>query len=154
MLSRSGVIACSILLAAGIAVFAQQSDLPSTLEQVQDTLKRLQAEVKSLRATIKQLKHAARDAQTAKVSKLSLPPAPPPATGPPDLEKAGDACIEGRRLEDQKLYRAAVESYSRAIQFDPRRDAALSPPRVLLLRSVGERGCYFGLRSVIAAAAE
>lgn len=123
----------SRLLGLGLAITAlagwawaqqyPQSGLPLNLDQLQEVLKRLQAEVKSLQETVKQLSKQARN------NKNPVIPSPPPApvaavVKAPPWKEAREAYEEGLRLEEQKLYRPAIEAYSRAIQFDGRSDSA------------------------------
>jgi tetratricopeptide (TPR) repeat protein len=125
MISRSGMLAFGKVLTGCLTMMGQQPDLPGSLEQLQETLKMLQAERKSLRETVKKMSRTARKAQCVEVPKPKDIEVQVAVTADiPDMEKASSAYQEGRRQEEQRLYRGAVESYSRAIQFDPQRDSA------------------------------
>jgi len=101
-------------------LLAQQPTFPGTLDQLQQVLKRLQAEVTSLKETIKQL---SRDAKHNQV--VSAPPAVVAAPRPPTAwQQARAAYKKAVRFEEQRLYRAAVEAYSLALESDPKSDAA------------------------------
>jgi tetratricopeptide (TPR) repeat protein len=122
--SRSGIITSGIVLAGFFVLFGQSSEVTGTLAQLKETLKQLQAEVKSLKQTLKQLSHAEQKERSLRLSGGQSKKVLSVAAKLPDLEEAGNAYNEAHNFEEQKLYRAALESYSRAIQFDPERDAA------------------------------
>ena len=115
MLKRSRIAAASAtaLMFAGWIYSQPQSGSPA--EQLQATIQRLQNEIKSLQSTLLQLKSARTSAE---------PTAAQPTTAGSRIQQARTAYNDGRRLEDQKLYRAAVEYFANAIQLDPMNDAA------------------------------
>src|SRR4051794_21750130 len=101
-------------------LLAQQPTFPGTLDQLQLALKRLQGEIAYLKDTIKQLSRDAKNTQVVSASPAIVAP-PHPATA---WQKAREAYKKAVRLEEQRLYRAAVEAYSLALESDPKSDAA------------------------------
>jgi len=99
-----------------------QENLPNTLQQLQETLKRLQNEIKELQNTVQRL------TKEAKNNKGAAPTAAAPSVAvvapAANWSNALEAYKRGKQLEDQKQYRAAIEAYGGAIQFDPKSDAA------------------------------
>ena len=113
-------IAIATLLPA-TGLFSQEN-LPGTLQQLQETLKRLQNEIKALQNTVQRL---TKEAKNNKGSARA-----PAAAGVDTVASPGnwgdaiEAYKHGKQLEDQRQYQAAIEAYGRAIQFDPKSDAA------------------------------
>ncbi|HLY18992.1 MAG TPA: tetratricopeptide repeat protein, partial [Bryobacteraceae bacterium] len=122
--SRPAIITSGIIFAGFFVLSGQSSDFSGTLEQLKGTLKKLQAEVKDLQQTVQQLSHETKKRRSPKAPDIHAAVVPTVPAELSDLEKAGSAYLEGHRLEEQKLYRAALDSYSRVIRFDPQRDAA------------------------------
>lgn len=115
---RASIAAGVFLIAAGWISGQAPEDVPAALRQMQETLKRLQAEIKSLQDTVQRQANEAKRQKAAPVAAAKLsPPAGP-------LQKALEAYARGRQLEEQQLYRAAIDAYNEAILLDATNDAA------------------------------
>jgi tetratricopeptide (TPR) repeat protein len=128
MLTPFRVNAAIILLVFAGLLYSQPQAAAPAVEQLQGTLRRLQAEIKNLQDTIVLLKQD-RKTDSAAAAAPGAPstqnPTPTSTQDPATRAKQARATYnEARRLEDQRLYRAAVDEYAEAIQLDPLNDAA------------------------------
>jgi tetratricopeptide (TPR) repeat protein len=82
----------------------------------------LQDEVKGLQSTVRRLMKEAKNGR----GEAAIAEAPNTAAVAPrsNWRNALDAYKQGKQLENERQYRPAIEAYSRAIQFDPKSDAA------------------------------
>ncbi len=118
--SRAAAVLIAVLFPA-MWMLAQdpQSSTVATLKQMQESLRRLEAEVVSLRATVARLTAASPTA--ASLGAVSEPNTDSRASV---FQRSQAAYVEGTRLEGDKLYRAAIENFSLALQLDSRNDSA------------------------------
>jgi len=120
-------VAIVVLLVFAGLIYSQPQAAAPAAEQFQATLKRLQSEIGNLQGIIAQLK-AGQKNETVKEPGAASPqnptqnPTQDSATS--RAKQARAAYNDARRLEDQKLYRAAVDAFADAIHLDPLNDAA------------------------------
>lgn len=128
----------TFVVIAGI-LFAQknpQNELSGTLEKLQHQLQELQTQARTLQESLRQIARNAGSTKTAKQSALMVTS---PGAGPDapadnvtsaeeqkaaNFQKAQNAYSKGAELEEQKLYRAAIEAFSETIHLDPANDSA------------------------------
>ncbi|MEQ1946947.1 MAG: tetratricopeptide repeat protein [Bryobacteraceae bacterium] len=126
-MSTRSKIATASLITLSFAGYIYSQPQSSPAEQLQATIQRLQNEIKALQNTLAQMKSGQKTAAQAPASEVNLSTTAQSAANPrsgPQIREARAAYNEGRRMEDQKLYRAAVEAYAKAIQLDSMNDAA------------------------------
>ena len=135
----------SAVLAIAALLQAQQepgagadTSQPETLIQVQSTLRRLQSEIRALQKTLSRLTAKQKKQKKPSIGKAvpqiapQAPSAQVPSANLPtvavlpksDLASALADYNKGRELEDQRLFRQAIEAYSSAIVLDQKNDAA------------------------------
>jgi tetratricopeptide (TPR) repeat protein len=86
-------------------------------------------QIKDLQSSVKELARDAKEAQKQKASRERNRLAAAPASrgrrmAAPPWQRAQDAYQRGRRSEDLKAYGSAIESFTEAIDLDPKNDSA------------------------------
>src|SRR6266849_3614404 len=89
---------------------------PDTLEAIQETLKQLQAQVKSLQETVKRLSKEPKNTKNLALPSAAVRPEAAVTATASNFQKAQESYKQGQRLEEQKLYRPAIEAYSHTIE--------------------------------------
>jgi tetratricopeptide (TPR) repeat protein len=104
----------------------ERPDLASVIKNIQQSLASIQDQIKDLRASVTQLSKIAKTEKQV----VAMRPAVNVSTAPTGTQpmsswqRAQEAYDRGKGLEDQKLCGQAIEAFTKAIELDPKNDAA------------------------------